>query len=396
MGLQRTAGPLAITPRLLLNEAQMSRNIARMNRRLLSQGVSMRPHVKTAKSLPIIDRMLAEQPNTKVTVSTLAEASHCVDAGIKDILYAVGIVPNKMAAVQALNRRGGQCAVLLDSVVMARALAAACSANATAPSGDGSVGQASLRVYIELDVDQHRAGVVPAGAELIEIAHRLRGAPHLQFAGVMTHAGASYECRSTDELVAMAERERAGAVLARDRLVEQNIACPEVSVGSTPTAVYARSLAGVTEVRVGVYVFQDLTMMGLGVCDRDELALSVMTTVIGHQSKRNCLLVDAGWMALSSDRSTAKQARDMGYGLVTDDLGGRIQADQLIVSGVNQEHGLVTRRDGAAFDLSEFPIGTNLRVFPNHACATAAAFPDYDVECADGGSARWARFGGWA
>jgi len=374
----------------------MLRNIARMNRRLLGQGVAMRPHVKTAKSMPIIDRMLAEQTTAKVTVSTLVEASHCVDAGIQDILYAVGVVPNKLAAVQALNQRGGQCAVLLDSVAMAQALAAACSADATAGGGSGSTSQTPLRVYIEVDVDQHRAGVAPTGAQLIEIARILQACTQLRFVGVMTHAGASYGCRSADELVAMAERERAGAVLARDRLVEQRIACPEVSVGSTPTAVYGRSLAGITEVRVGVYVFQDLTMLGLGVCNRDELALSVMTTVIGHQATRNCLVVDAGWMALSSDRSTASQGQDMGYGLVVDEQGGCILADQLIISGANQEHGLVTRRDGAAFDLGAFPIGSTLRVLPNHACATAAAFPHYDVECADGGVACWPRFGGWA
>ena len=365
----------------------MLRNIERMNSRLLSQGVQLRPHVKTAKSIPIIERMLAGLPATRVTVSTIAEAQCCVAAGIDDVLYAVGMVPGKLAAVRAVNQAGSKCALLLDSVAMAQQLSVACSIYADAPP---------LPVYIELDVDSHRAGVEPRGSELLEIAQILQASSSLQFAGVMTHAGASYECRGAAELTAMAERERAGAVLARDRLVAARIACPTVSVGSTPTAVFARSLRGVTEVRVGVYVFQDLTMVGLGVCDYADIALSVMTTVIGHQAKRNCLVIDAGWMALSSDRSTSSQGLDQGYGLIVGERGDEIENAALLVSSVNQEHGLVTRRDGVRFDLTQYPIGSGLRVLPSHACATAAGFAHYDVACADGGSARWPRFGGWA
>ena len=145
MGLQRTqtdlgAGSIAassaaaITPRLLLDETRMLRNIERMNNRLLGQGVTMRPHVKTAKSLPIIKRMLAGQPAAKVTVSTLAEARACVAAGITDFLYAVGMVPAKLAVVRELNQAGGECSVLLDSRAMAQQLGAAGCLLYTSPS----------------------------------------------------------------------------------------------------------------------------------------------------------------------------------------------------------------------------------------------------------------------
>ena len=387
MGLQRMTGESdtdGLTPKLLLNEARMLRNIEVMNERLLGHGVAMRPHVKTAKSVPVIERMLAQQPDTRVTVSTLAEADACVSAGMADFLYAVGMVPGKLAAIQSLNRRGGQGAVLIDSIEMAAALSTQLAA--TRASAD----DASLRVFVELDVDGHRAGVHPNGPELIQIASALVGSPSLELTGVMTHAGGSYHCRSGAELTAMAERERAGAVLAQERMMQAGLPCPVVSVGSTPTAMFARSFAGVTEVRVGVYVFQDLTMLGLGVCRMDDLALSVLTTVIGHQPKRHCLLVDAGWMALSSDRSTSHQGLDQGFGLV---VGGETAG--LIVSGANQEHGLISRRDGGPLDVSQYPIGSQLRVLPNHACATAAAHPHYDVQCVDGSTARWPRFGGW-
>src|SRR5215831_7006207 len=74
-------------------------------------------------------------------------------------------------------------------------------------------------------------------------------------------------------------------------------ACASVSVGSTPTALSARHLEGVTEVRAGVYVFFDLVMHNVGVCSLDDIALSVVTTVIGHQPEKGWVIVDAGWMA---------------------------------------------------------------------------------------------------
>ena len=132
-----------------------------------------------------------------------------------------------------------------------------------------------------------------------------------------------------------------------------------VSVGSTPTATFARSLEGVTEVRAGVFVFQDLVMAGLGVCRVEDIAVSVLATVIGHQREKGWIITDGGWMAMSRDRGTARQATDQGYGLVCDES-GRVIGD-LVVSDANQEHGIVSRRGGGELDLTPFPVGTRLQ-----------------------------------
>ncbi len=140
-----------------------------------------------------------------------------------------------------------------------------------------------------------------------------------------------------------------------------------MSIGSTPTAHFARSLEGVTEVRAGVFVFFDLVMHGIGVCNVDDIALSVLCTVIGHQREKGWLITDAGWMAMSRDRGTAKQPVDQGYGLVCD-IDGKPLAD-LVMVDANQEHGIVSHRtDPSATPM--LPVGTLLRVLPNHACAT--------------------------
>jgi D-serine deaminase-like pyridoxal phosphate-dependent protein len=147
-------------------------------------------------------------------------------------------------------------------------------------------------------------------------------------------------------------------------------------------------------VRAGVYVFMDLVMVGLGVCAIADVAISVLVAVIGHQRAKNWLLTDGGWTALSRDRGTAGHAQDQGFGLVADVRGTPMP--DLIVHATNQEHGMISRRDGGALDWSRFPVGTLLRILPNHACATAAQHDRYHVVRGDlAVRAAWPRFGGW-
>lgn len=368
------------TPALVLDRPQMLRNVARMRTRLDALGVAFRPHVKTCKSIDAARPMLAS-PAGPITVSTLLEARQFAAHGVTDILYAVGIVPARFAEVAELRARGVDLAVILDSVAMAEALAAWTRAHG-----------ATIPALIEIDTDGHRSGVKPGDALLLDVARALTGGAELR--GVMTHAGDSYNCRTPAALAAMAEQERAGAVTAAQRLRAAGHAAPVVSVGSTPTALSAVGLDGVTEVRAGVFVFFDLVMAGIGVCRQDEIALSVLATVIGQRADTGWLITDAGWMALSRDRGTAKQPVDQGYGVVLDVDGAPLPG--WIMSDANQEHGILSRRDGAPANLAAFPIGTRLRILPNHACATAAQHGAYHV--VDGGrevAAVWPRFSGW-
>jgi D-serine deaminase-like pyridoxal phosphate-dependent protein len=369
------------TPALLLDEARMERNIERMRRQVQRLGVDFRPHVKTNKCWEVARRTMT-RPDGPITVSTLLEADYFAERGVKDILYAVCIAPNKMDHVLRLQSRGARMSIILDSVEAARMVA---QRLAGAPAGVG--------VLIEVDSDGHRSGVKPDAPELLEIARALAEGG-VQVGGVMTHAGSSYDCRSPEALRAMAEQERAAIVLAAQRLRAAGFACPVVSVGSTPTALFAEHLDGVTELRAGVYVFFDLVMAGIGVCSVDDIALSVLATVIGHQRDKGWTLLDAGWMAMSRDRGTAGQPVDQGYGLVCD-LQGRPLADHILV-GANQEHGIMARRPGAAPDTLELQVGQQVRILPNHACSTAAQYGAYQVVGEDGAvTATWQRFSGW-
>jgi D-serine deaminase-like pyridoxal phosphate-dependent protein len=374
------------TPFAVLDAGRARRNIRRLAARAERLGVVLRPHVKTAKSLDV-SALLHEGAAGPVTVSTLAEAEAFAEGGYRDLTYAVGLDPHKLPRVIALLRRGVTVRVLLDSREQAAAVAEASRAAGLA-----------VPAQIEIDCDGHRGGVGPDAPELLEIGRILHEAGCLD--GVLAHAGESYFADTPRARRLAAENERDSVVTAADRLRAAGLAVRTVSVGSTPTAHAAEDLTGVTELRAGTYVFFDLVMAGLGVCRLEDLALSVVVTVIGHRPEYGWILTDGGWMAMSRDRGTAAQARDQGYGLVADLAGKPLPG--LVMSAASQEHGTVTARDGA--ELPDLPLGTRLRILPNHACATAAQHRGYHV--LDGGGdgdadgapvigAFWDRVSGW-
>lgn len=363
------------TPCLLLDQSVLAANLARMSRRAATLGVALRPHLKTAKSAEIARRATRNEAGG-ITVSTLAEARYFARHGFGDILYAVGVAPTRLDEIASLGANGVDLKIVLDSAVVAQAVA-------------GHPGRFSA--LIELDSGAHRAGVAPGSPDLMAIGRLLHEAPRVSLLGVMTHAGHSYHCRSTEEVARIAEDERRTAVEAAESLRRAGIPCPIVSVGSTPTAMHARSLEGVSEMRPGVYMFNDLDQLALGSCQPDDLALTVLTTVIGQYPARNQVLVDAGALALSKDISAGEFMPEAGFGTIAG-LSG------LSVTDVNQEHGFVG--GGTPLPFERLGIGSRLRVLPNHACMTAAAYDRYHVVDAalDGGRTVvdvWDRVNGW-
>ena len=192
-----------------------------MRDQLARLGVAFRPHVKTSKS-DLTSCGARSAQTGPITVSTLKEAEYFAGFGFTDILYAVGITPNKLQHVWDLRARGVALTVILDNVEMAEALAAAATER-----------NVSLDVMIEIDCDGHRSGVQPGSDELLHIAQRLPAAK-LTLKGVITHAGSSYDCTSTAEIAAMSRQERDAAVACAQQLRRHGFDCPEVSVGSTP------------------------------------------------------------------------------------------------------------------------------------------------------------------
>lgn len=370
------------TPCLLLDKTKLTNNLSVMRNHLAQLGVPLRPHGKSAKCIEVMRLVLENQPGG-IAVSTLKEAEYYFKHGIGDLLYTVGIVPGKLDRIARLVAAGGNVTVLVDSLEQAQLVAPKAQALGLA-----------LPVLIEIDCDGHRSGIVPGDSELLQVARYLDDSPGVILQGVLTHAGDSYGCTSQQEIEYHGAREREQIVRCAQLLTDNSLPCPTVSLGSTPTARYARDLAGVTEIRAGVFMFYDLFMAGLGVCRVGDVALSVLSSVIGYQKEKGWIIVDAGWMAMSRDRGTASQKIDQGYGVVCDMEGHPI--GDLIVSAANQEHGIIASRAGQAINWSQFPVGTTLRILPNHACATCAQHDRYHVLEGVDVTEVWPRINGWA
>lgn len=370
------------TPRLLLDEDRLKQNAARMRARCAQLDVALRPHLKTAKSVDVA-RIAAGGECGPITVSTLAEAEYFAAAGWRDILYAATITPSKLARVHRIqSEHAALVLILLDD----RKAAAAVANEAAMLGGD-------FAVLIEVDCGEHRSGVAPASPEMVELAETIRAAtPYLRLEGVMTHAGHSYALDIPSDIAALAETERKAAVSSAEMLRAHGHTCATVSVGSTPTLLLAEHLSGVTEARAGIYLFWDLAQLSRGICAEADIAVSVVATVIGHQHSGPSLVLDAGALALSKDVGANRFMPDAGYGWVCNARTLERFAS-LSVAMVHQEHGTVPVPDESWFE--RLPIGSLVRVIPNHACLTCAAYPAYDVLRKGEAVDRWPRISGW-
>lgn len=369
------------TPVLILDRKRLMANITRMQARAKTLGVSLRPHLKTAKSAMVAE--LAVGKNGPITVSTLAEAAYFARAGFRDILYAVPMAPQKLDQVGGLVKAGTDLKIITDHPAVADAIAAA-----------GRRLGITFRVMIKIDCGLGRAGIAPDSDLLLPLAQAL-SQPGAELVGVLTHAGHSYGAKDTAEIERIAEDERAAVVRAAERLRTAGFACPIVSVGSTPTALFARDLSGVTEMRPGNFVFFDLFQAGLGTCSMQDIAVSVLATVVSHHPGRNHVLIDAGGLALSKDTGANRNAPGTGYGRVCRPEGA-VPLDGMNIHDVHQEHGLLGGPDAPPVDFAAWPPGSRLRVLPNHSCMTGAMYDRYYVT--EGGTdivAEWDRVNGW-
>ena len=361
------------TPCLVLDKGVLERNLRRMSDAVRKNGAALRPHLKTAKSAAV-GRMAVGGEAGGITVSTLAEAEYFADNGFRDILVGVALPPQKLDRAASLIDRGVTVSIVTDDVAAATAIADH---------------RGPFRALVEIDSGDRRAGVDASSDALLEVARALRE----KVIGVMTHAGHSYECRSIECIKEAAEQERQAVVTAAERLRKSGVRCDVVSVGSTPTMTHAEGLEGVTEARPGVYMFQDVFQVEIGTCKKEDIAVTVLASVIGRNMDENRFLVDAGALALSKDRSTQSTGHDVGYGEVWD-LAGRSSFGNCIIERVSQEHGMARSAEGLPFD--QLPVGARVRIAPNHACLTAAAHSKYYV--IDGGDevlAEWDRVNYW-
>lgn len=369
------------TPCLILDKSLVEKNCQKARKKCRELNTILRPHVKTPKSIEVAKIALDNQEGP-ITVSTLNEAEYFANAGFKDILYAVCVIPKKLNRLNFIQQKYScMIRMVIDSVFVAQEIL-----------NYSKLHNANFEILIEIDCGEGRSGLFHQDQKIRDISRVFAENDQTNLIGVLTHAGHSYSTKDKNEILSISNIERAEALASIKNFSNFNKMSPVISVGSTPTMFLASNLDGISEIRAGIYMFWDLAQASRGICKIEEIAISVLASVIGHNHQRKRIIIDAGSLALSKDVSANNFMKEAGYGLVCNPDTG-IPFDGLNVSEVHQEHGSIDLESTDWFE--NFPIGSLVRILPNHACLTCAAHEKYNVLENELITESWSRTNGW-
>ena len=319
------------TPCLVIDEAVLEANLRATATSAADRGFALRPHAKTHKCIEIAHRQL-DLGAVGLTVATIGEAEVFAAAGCTDLFIGY---PVWAAGAKAQRLRS-----LADLCTL--------SVGVDSPDGAELVGRAlsgtANRCFIEIDSGHHRSGVRPIDVVPVAAAAARAG---LTVAGVFTFPGHGYE---PHRQAAAADDEARTLATAADALHDAGFNAAVRSGGSTPTA--ALTDATITEIRPGVYVFNDAQQVELGTADWPAVALTAAATVVSRSG--NTIIVDAGSKTLGADRAPWAT----GWGRLLEMPDARIVA-------ISEHHATIT----IPADEPVPELGAIVRVVPNHVCA---------------------------
>lgn len=342
------------TPALLLDMDKLDKNISDIVKIAERYGVKYRPHIKTHKSIDIAKRQM-EAGAIGLTVAKVGEAEVMAEAGIENILIAFPIsADEQLNRIRQLTEKA-DITLMIDSTEQAEKV------------NSFFTKQKSLQVWIKVNSGLNRCGVEPNG-EVLALAEFITQLPGLQLEGLFTHAGHSYGAKSLEEVKEIAQQEVTAIRESAEICEKHGIPIRHRSVGSTPTFKYYENMEGITEIRPGNAVFYDMVQAGLGVADKKQCALTVLSTVVSIKKGR--IIIDAGSKTLALDKGAHGNDSIKGHGCI-------IGHDELAIDKLSEEHGVILLNHPE--QTSTLKLGERIQIIPNHACPVANLFDEYII-----------------
>jgi D-serine deaminase-like pyridoxal phosphate-dependent protein len=323
------------TPVPIIDIDVVMNNVKRWQERCTTLGIKNRPHIKTHK-LAGLARYQLDQGAKGITVQKLGEAEVMAEAAISDMLLTFNVVGrHKLERLSALARRI-EIAVVADNAEMLEGLSSA-----------GAKAGRKIKVLVECDTGAGRNGV-QSPKDALKLAQQIDASQGISFGGLMTYAGTG-------------QRLQAQAYLdtARDLCANSGLNVEIISSGGSPEMWSDEGLAGLTEYRVGTYIYFDRSLVASKKCDWSDCALKVLATVVSRPAA-NRAMIDAGTKALTSDLLGLQ-----GYGVSHEHADAKVYA-------ANEEHGYIDAT-GAAGRLR---VGDLVRITPNHVCPVTNLFDE--------------------
>jgi D-serine deaminase-like pyridoxal phosphate-dependent protein len=329
------------TPCLLIDLDRMAANIQRWQAAIVASGVGLRPHVKTHKS-PELARMQLAAGAAGITVAKVGEAEVFAAGGCGDIFIAYPVIGAEKWRRAAELARTCRLIVGVDSQIGARGLSAAAVAAGT-----------TIGVRVEIDTGLNRSGVAPGQA--LELCRLVLGLPGLELDGLFTFRGGSFPGSAGRSAAELGREEGELMVALAEELRSSDVPIRNISVGSTPTSRAAAQVPGITEVRPGTYIFSDYMQAEAGNMSYDEVALSILCTVVSRPAPDKAT-VDGGSKTFSGD-IPPERLKLKGY--------ARAVGMDAYVESMSEEHGVVRLGPGA-----EMQVGDRVAFYPIHVCPT--------------------------
>ncbi|WP_248927274.1 alanine racemase [Paenibacillus hamazuiensis] len=332
------------TPCLLIDVPTMMANIRVMADAAQRCGVALRPHAKTHK-IPSVAKAQLEAGAVGITVAKISEAEVMAEHGIGDIFVAYPLVtPSKIERAARLGRRI-RLIVGVDGEEGARRLS----------EEAGRLG-VTFQVRLEIDTGLQRTGV--SREQAAALARRIHELPHLQLTGIFTFRGALLEGKPTMELQRAGREEGELMVQLAETMRADGIPIADVSVGSTPTGLYAAQVKGVTEIRPGTYVFYDRMQAAFGVCSLSDCAAFIEATVVSRPSPHYAV-IDGGSKTFATDVQPGTNPLQLkGFGHI-------LEAPEAVLERLSEEHGVIRLEPH-----HPLKVGDRVRIVPNHVCST--------------------------
>jgi D-serine deaminase-like pyridoxal phosphate-dependent protein len=318
------------TPVPVIDLDRVEHNLTKMQAYCDRHGLRLRPHIKTHK-MPAFARRQVELGACGITCQKLGEAEVMADAGLDDILISYPLLGVAKALRLAALARRVRMSVAVDNPLALDTAARAAQVSAR-----------EIGVLVEFDSGNKRTGVVSVD-QALDLARAAIAADGLRFDGLMTYPSTS----ATAGFVAEAKR----------RFTAAGIAISVVSGGGTPNAWHAHEVIGLTEVRVGTYIYHDRATVAADAASLDECALHMRATVVSRPTDDRAV-IDAGTKSLTSDLVATSVGP--GYGMI-------LGYPDAVVERLNEEHGII--------DLSRCrpkpALGEQVAIVPNHVCVVS-------------------------
>ncbi|MCR4668226.1 MAG: alanine racemase [Clostridia bacterium] len=334
------------TPALLIDRERALENIRMMQEKADRLGLALRPHIKTHR-MPYFAKLQMEAGACGIACAKIGEAEVMADAGIGDIFIANEVIGrDKYERLRDLARRV-RVRAGIDNVVQ------------LAQMEEVFEGEKPLEVLIEYEVGEVRSGVVEDW-QLTGLVSAIKASRNVVLKGIFSHEGHTYKAEDASDCRAKAKAAYERTVRAADIIRSMGVDIDTVSIGATPSVMLCdepEQYEGVTELRLGTYIFFDVGQ-SKAIGDFSRCAATVLASVISKPYGDRVVL-DAGAKALVSQNRPSGICATNGFGAVKG-------AEHITVDNLYDEHAVLNSaefRDGVQ-------IGDKVGIIPSHICPT--------------------------